>query len=163
MTDEEAVHLEEAVEFAEAEADAAVDEGFICRLVQDLQVGANVLVSRLHVDEDVCTGSRRGTPVLVASTLDCYGDLVVFGVLDCGDDILVVVRVHDQGRMHVMVEFVSGGSILVVVVLVGLGFDCAFCCAEVLFAAEALDGSHGRSTVMWLGMASGSRCMIVGR
>ena len=97
------------------------------------------------------------------STLDCDGDFVVFGVLDCGDDILVVVRVHDQGRMHVMVEFVSGGSILVVVVLVGLGFDCAFCCAEVLFAAEALDGSHGRSTVMWLGMASGSRCMIVGR
>jgi hypothetical protein len=102
-------------------------------------------------------------PVLVASTLDCYGDLVVFGVLDCGDDILVVVRVHDQGRMHVMVEFVSGGSILVVVVLVGLGFDCAFCCAEVLFAAEALDGSHGRSTVIFLDMASGSGCMIVGR
>jgi hypothetical protein len=83
MRDEEAIHLEEAIQFSKTEADSAIDEGLVCGSIQDFEVVADILVSRLHVDQDVVTGGRRGTAVLVTTTLDCYGYLVVFGVLDC--------------------------------------------------------------------------------
>jgi hypothetical protein len=151
VRDEQVVHLEKAIELSETEADTAVDERLVRALIQDSQVDADGLVCRLHVDEDVVAGSRRGSAVLVAATLDCHGDLVVFGVSDRGDDVLVVFRLDDQCRVHVVVQLVGGCRILVVVVLVGLSLDGAFCCPEVLYAGEALDGSHGRSVVMRLG------------
>jgi len=50
----------------------------------------NVLVCRLQIDQDIGIGGARGAAVLMPAIFDCHSDLVVFSVLDCGGDILVV-------------------------------------------------------------------------
>ena len=55
MRDEQVVIFEEAIELSETEAGAAVDKCFVCGLVQDFQVLADLFVCLLHINQNVGT------------------------------------------------------------------------------------------------------------
>lgn len=67
---------------------------------------------------------------------DCYSTFLRFGVLESEYNVVFILRLDDQARVHVMIDFVSRQCILVLLILIISSSMWK------LFACDASDSSH---------------------
>lgn len=150
---EQFVVLEEAIEFAQTPTDTGVEERLVSGLAEDFQIIIEVLEGRLHVKQDVGSGGRRRTAVLMSAALDRHGDVVRFRVLESSNNVGIAGWLHDQRRVHIVIDSMRARCILVVVVLVSLAIDGVCRRADVLDAFKVL--RHPQSHIGDLGCSLG--------